>query len=112
MPNDAFSQQALASDARFHQRLQNALTKVAWQVLDEPPATLHHAERAAYATRVNASPQQTAQQLAASFVNRPNVFQFATTYDFIVGGTVTASGDADIESQLMTDWDKMAGVVA
>jgi hypothetical protein len=53
---------------------------------------------------------QTAQQLAPSFVNRPNVFQFATSYDFTVGGTVTASGDPDIESQLMTDWDKMAGV--
>jgi hypothetical protein len=112
MPNDAFTQQALASDARFHQRLQNALTKVAWQVLEEDPSTLHHAERAAYANRVNSGPQQTAQQLAPSFVNRPNVFQFATSYDFTVGATVTASGDPDLESQLMTDWNTMAGVVA
>jgi hypothetical protein len=79
-------------------------------VLEEDAATLHHAERAAYANRVNTNPLQTAQQLAPSFVNRPNVFQFATSYDFTVGGTVTASGDPDIESQLMTDWDKMAGV--
>jgi hypothetical protein len=110
MPNDAFSQQSLAADARFHQRLQNALTKVAWQVLEEDALTLHHAERAAYANRVNSNPLQTAQQLAPSFVNRPNVFQFATSYDFTVGGTVTASGDPDLESQLMTDWNKMAGV--
>lgn len=111
MPNDAFTQQALAADGRFHQRLQNALAKVAWQVLEEPASTLHHAERAAYAQRVNAGPQQTAQQLAPSFVNRPNVFSFATTYDFTVGGTVTASGDPDLESQLLTDWNKLAGVV-
>jgi hypothetical protein len=110
MPNDAFSQQALAADRRFQQRLQNALTKIAWQVLEEDPSTLHHAERADYAHTVNQNPQVTAQQLASSFVNRPNVIQFTTSYDFIVGGTVTAAGDPDIESQLMTDWNKMAGV--
>jgi hypothetical protein len=112
MPNDAFTQQALAADARFHQRLQNALARVAWEILEEDPSTLHHAERAAYANRVNASPQQTAQQLAPSFVNRPNVFNFETSYSFEVGATVTAAGDPDIESQLMTDWDRLAGVIA
>ena len=110
MPNDSFSQQALAADARFHQRLQNALTKVAWQVIEEDPSTLHHAERAAYANRVNTSPLQTAQQLAPSFVNRPNVFSFETSYSFPVGGTVTTAGDPDLEAQLMSDWNKMAGV--
>ena len=97
-------------ESHFHRRLQNALTKIAWEVLEEDPSTLYHAERVGYANRVNASPQQTAQQLAPSFVNRPNVFAFATSYDFTVGATVTASGDADIESQLMTDWNKLAGV--
>lgn len=110
MPNDSFSQQALAADAHFHRRLQNALTKIAWQVLEEDPSTLYHAERVAYANRVTASPQQTAQQLAPSFVNRPNVFSFNTSYDFTVGATVTASGDVDMESQLLTDWNKLAGV--
>lgn len=110
MANDAFSQQALAADQNFQRRLQNALTKVAWEVLEEDPSTLHHAERAAYAQRVNSSPQQTAQQLAPSFVNRPNVFAFNTSYDFGIPATVTASGDPDIESQLMTDWNKLAGV--
>jgi hypothetical protein len=110
MANDSFSQQALAADPHFHRRLQNALTRIAWEVLEEAPSTLYHAERVAYANRVNTSPQQTAQQLAPSFVNRPNVFNFATSYDFTVGATVTDSGDPDIESQLMTDWNKLAGV--
>jgi len=112
MPNDAFTQQALADDRRFQQRLENALGKVAWEVLNEDPSTLHHAERAVFSNRVLASPQQMASQLSSSFVGRPNVFQFATSYDFTVGGIVTAAGDADIESQLHTDWNAMAGVVA
>ena len=111
MPNDAFTQQALAADARFVKRLANALGKVAWEVLNEDPTTVNHVARANYAQRVNQSPYQVAQQLAPSFVNRPNVFQFPTSYDFTVGATVTASGDPDIESQLHTDWDELAGVL-
>jgi hypothetical protein len=110
MPNDSFTQQTLAADPHFQRRLQNALTQIAWEVLEEDPSTLYHAERVAYAQRVNTQPMQTAQQLAPSFVNRPNVFNFPTSYDFTVGATVTASGDPDIESQLMTDWNKLAGV--
>jgi hypothetical protein len=111
MPNDAFSQQALAADHRFLQRLANAYGKVAWEVLNEDPTVPNHTTRAQYAQRVNQNPYQMAQQLAPSFVNRPNVFAFTTSYDFTVGGTVTASGDADIESQLHTDWDDLAGVI-
>lgn len=112
MANDAFTQQALAADVRFRQRLENALGKVAWEILGEDPATLHHAERAAYANRVISSPPQMAMQLASSFVGRPNVFGFETSYNFQVGGVVTAAGDPDIESQLHTDWNALAGVIA
>jgi len=111
MPNDAFTQQALAADQRFVQRLSNALGKVAWEVLNEDPGVPNHTARAQYAQRVNQSPLATAQQLAPSFVNRPNVINFATSYDFTVGGTVTAAGDPDIESQLHSDWDDLAGVI-
>jgi hypothetical protein len=112
MANDAFSQQALANDPRFRQRLQNALGKVAWEVLGEDPLTVHHTERAAYANTVLANPQQTTAQLASSFVGRPNVFGFETSYNFTVGGVITAAGDPDIESQLHTDWNALAGVSA
>jgi len=110
--NNAFTQQALAADPRFRLRLQNALANVAWQVLEEDPATPHHVERATYARTVNQNPPGMAQQLAPSFVNRPNVMNFETSYSFDVGAVVTASGDADIQSQLMTDWNNMAGIVA
>lgn len=110
MANNAFTQQALAADPRFRLRLQNALMKVAWEVLEEDPATPDHVPRAQYARSVTNAPQQAAMQLAPSFVGRPNVFQFETSYSFEVGATVTASGDPDIESQLMHDWSDMAGV--
>jgi hypothetical protein len=111
MANDAYTQQALADDRRFQQRLENALGKVAWEVLNEDPATVHHLERAQFANRVIANPAQMASQLASSFVGRPNLFGFDTTYDFTVGGVVTAAGDPDIESQLHTDWNFMAGII-
>lgn len=120
MPNDGFSQQALAADPRFRLRLANALSKVAWEILEEDPKTPFHAERAAYANKVIGSgavlsalsgPQMMAAQLAASFVNRPNIFNFETTYSFQVGAVLTASGDPDIESQLHTDWNELSGVV-
>jgi hypothetical protein len=112
MANDAFTQQALADDRRFWLRLENALGKVAWEVLGEVNTTPDHTARAQYANRVLANPSQIAQQLASSFVGRPNVFNFATSYDFTVGAVVTAAGDADIESQLHTDWSQLAGVIA
>ena len=120
MPNDAFTQQALAAEPRFQLRLQNALSKVAWEVLDEDAATAHHAERVAYAQKVLASlgtigipgPTTGAAQLAPAFVNRPNVFQFETSYSFEALAVITAAGDPDIESQLRTDWNALAGVTA
>jgi hypothetical protein len=110
MANSAYTQQALADSTGFRLRLQNALTKIAFQVLDEPPSTEFHSQRAAYAQRVINGPQQIAIQLAPSFVNRPNVFAFETTFDFAMREVVTASGDPDIESQVFTDWNKLAGV--
>ena len=87
MANDAYTQQALAKDSRFLLRLGNALSKVAWEILEEDPTTEYHKERAAYAQKVTGSgvsvgsgPSMMASQLAPSFVNRPNVFNFDTTY--------------------------------
>jgi len=109
MANTAYTQQALADSTGFRLRLQNAMTKIAFQVLDEPPSTEFHTERTTYAQRVINGPQAMAIQLAPTFVNRPNIFQFETSFDFSMREVVTASGDPDIESQVFTDWNKLAG---
>lgn len=110
MPNDAFSQQALAVDKRFILRIQNALCATAWQVLNEATSVTGHTQRATYARQVLGSPATFAAQLALSMVTRPNVMNFATSYDFAQGAVVSACGDADLLSQINTDWNGLAGV--
>lgn len=112
MANNSYSQQALASEPSFRLRLQNALTKQAFTVLGEAGNTAHHVERVAYAQRVINDSPNVAIQLAPSFVNRPNVLNFETSYSFELGAVISATGDPDIESQVATDWDKLSGIVS
>lgn len=109
--NNSYSQQALAADANFRKRLAAALATVAWQVINEDEQTANHEQRKNYA-RATVLPNLagTAAQIAPWMVMRPNVLNFATTYDFALGAVVTASGDADLESQIAADWNILAGV--
>src|SRR5262245_48288230 len=108
MPNDGYSQQALAADPNFQTRVRSALANVAWQVLEEVDTTPNHAMRYAYAKTVINNLQVMANSIASWLVQRPNVLNFETTYNFPAGAVVTASGDADLQSQLKTDWDILA----
>ena len=111
MANDSLTQQALSTSVHFHRRVGAALSTVAWQVINEAESVPGHATRAAYARSILNFIDQQARAIAPWLVQRPNLFAFATSYDFSAAAIVTAAGDADIESQLMTDWDDLAGVV-
>lgn len=111
MPNDAYTQQALGRDSNFWTRVRANLMSVAWEVMNEPTTTEFHSQRAAYARQVINSPDSSSQTIAQSIVMRPNVFTFETTYSFPASAVVTAAGDPDIRSQLMTDWNDLAGIV-
>lgn len=111
MANDAYSQQALAVDPHFQSRVSAALATVAWQVIEEDANTAFHEQREGYARTVvlpNLSGEAT--KIATWLVKRPNVNNFETSYDFKAGAVVTASGDADLESQIASDWNVLAGV--
>jgi hypothetical protein len=112
MPNNARTQQVLAQDPHFRSRVRNALTTVAWQILDEDPSTENHFNRANYANVVLRTADAETAAIVPAFVNRPNVFQFDTSYvfdfDAAAGHVATAAGDADLMSQLATDWDDLA----
>src|SRR5262249_15311112 len=112
MPNDAFTQQALAADPYFRKRVRSSLSSVAWQIQDEADATPNHTNRVNYARQVIRQLDYELNVIMPSFVMRPNVFNFATSYAFdfstLVGQVVSASGDPDLMSQLATDWDDMA----
>jgi|SRR5262252_4082047 len=110
MANDSYSQQALAADPRFQLRVRSCLANVAWQVLEESNVTPGHDQRAAYANTVIKNLPMVAQQIAAWLVERPNLIQFETSYNFPAGAVMTAAGDPDIESQLLSDWNEIAGV--
>lgn len=112
MANTARTQTALADSDDFRARLKAALTVVAWQVLNEANTVPNHAARWAYARQVADSPGSFADRLAGSMSERPNVLGATTSYDFDVRAVITAATDAAIESQLATDWDRLAGVVS
>ncbi len=113
MAQDAFTQQALAADPSFRQRLKASMSRIAWQVLTESAATNGHATRAAYARAFLANPDSVTASLAGSFVFRTNVLTPTTSVAFDGrGGTVVQNAvtDAAMDSQLATDWDQLSGV--
>lgn len=110
MANDSYTQQALAIDVRFRSRLRSALTKVAFDVLQESTGVTSHAIRLAYAQKVIGQIESYVAQLAPILVMRTNLFAATTSYDFVSGNIVTTAIDAAIESQIATDWNILAGV--
>lgn len=112
MANDAFTQSALASDSHFILRVRSALDTIAWQVQGEDPSTVNHANRVAYARQVVRSLDSETRVIMPSIVHRPNVMNFATSYQFDfplqVGQVVSACTDPDLLSQIATDWDNLA----
>lgn len=110
MANTSHTQQRLAQDPTFQGRVRAAVATVAWQVLGEDPATPNHDKRVTYARSVINNLTYAAQTAASWLVERPNLRAFETTYDFAAGAIVTAATDPDIESQIATDWDVLAGV--
>jgi hypothetical protein len=110
MANDSYTQQALAADPRFQMRVRDALSFVAWEVLQELPETPNHPARETYARTVINNLAGTALQVSPWLVGRPGVFAFETSYNFPGAAVVTAAGDADIQNQLADDWDELAGV--
>jgi hypothetical protein len=112
MPNDTYTQAALAADTQFRVRVRGALLSIAWQIMNEDVGTTNHANREGYAHQVIRQLETEVSVLLPGFVFRPNVMNFTTshTYDFPMqtGQTVTAAGDPDLLSQIATDWDDMA----
>jgi len=113
MAQDNFTQQALANDPTFRQRLKASLSRIAWQVLNEGTGVTDHATRKAYANQVLANPDGVVNSLVGTFVFRTNVFSTPTTLAFDGRGGVlvqSAVTDAAMDSQLATDWSSLAGV--
>lgn len=110
MANSPFTQNALANDSTFAVRVRNALIAQAFVVIAEASNTPLHTERLAYARSILNDSDQATRRVLPILVTRTNLMAFTTSYDFASGKIVTAAGDPDIASQIVTDWNVFAGV--
>jgi flagellar hook protein FlgE len=106
------AQMALTRDTGpggFMERTTAILATTAGSVLSEAATTPYHQGRALYAQRVVANPSQAATQGGPMIVMGVNITS-TTIYD---EGTKTATctaTDLQIQSQLMTFWNHLAGL--
>lgn len=109
---DSVKQMALTRDTGpggFMERVQAMLAMVAGEVLNEVGTTPYHQPRAFYAQRVVSNPQQAATQAGPQVVMGVNIVA-ATTYDEITKTSTCTAPDIDLQSQITTLWNALAGI--
>lgn len=105
-------QMALSRDTGpggFMERVQAMLAKVATVVLSERGDTPYHSGRAAYAQKVVYNPPQAATQAGPQVVMGINVIN-TTTYDEATKAATCTATDPELESQITTLWNAIAGL--
>lgn len=93
----------------FMERVAAILAYVANSTLSESMATPYHQGRALYAQRVLQNPFQAAQAGGPLIVMGVNVYS-KTTYDEATKTSVCTSTDLELQSQIQTDWNGLAGL--
>lgn len=93
----------------FMERVQAMLAFVTATILSEPGTTPYHAKRAEYAQRVVMSPSSAAYQGGPQIVMGVNIVA-ATTYDEETKTSTCTAADIDLQSQILTLWNSLAGI--
>lgn len=93
----------------FMERFQVLLARVATTVLGEQGSTPYHAGRAQYAQTVNRNPMQAAAVGGPIIVMGINVIN-TTTYDEATKTSTCTATDPELESQITTLWNALAGL--
>lgn len=92
------------------ERVQVLLVKTAAQaILVEPATTAYHQGRAYYAQKVMQNPQQSATQAGPAVSMGINVIA-TTTYDEATKTSTCTATDPELESQIATLWNALAGL--
>lgn len=110
--NTTSKQMALTRDigpGGFMERVQATLAFTATGILSEPAATPHREGRVAYAQRVIANPGASAQMGGPIISMGVNVVN-TTTYDEPSKTSTCTIADIDLESQIRTLWNALAGL--
>jgi len=93
----------------FMERTQAMLAFVTSSILSEPAATPYHQPRAFYAQRVVGNPRQAAELAGPHVVMGVNVVN-TTTYDEATKTATCTIADLDLQSQILTLWNTLAGI--
>jgi hypothetical protein len=91
------------------ERVQAILAFACSSILSEPGTIAYHQQRAYYAQQVVARPQQAATQAGPQVVMGVNVVS-TTTYDEIEKTSTCTIADIDLQSQILTLWNSLAGI--
>lgn len=102
-------QMALTRNLGFMERVQATMAFVTSSILKEPRTVAYHAERARYAQLVVANPANMASQAGPQVVMGVNVVA-ATTYDEATKTSECSIADIDLESQIQSLWNSLAGI--
>jgi len=105
-------QMALTRDVNpggFMERVQAVMAFACSTILQEAVTTPYHSGRAAYAQRVVMNPQQAAYQAGPQVVMGVNVIN-TTTYDEATKMSICTITDIDLQSQILTLWNSLAGL--
>jgi len=112
MAETSIQQMALTRDVGpggFMERVQAMLAFVTPTILGEAASTPHHASRAYYAQRVVSNPRQAADLAGPQVVMGVNVVA-TTTYDAETKTSTCTIADIDLQSQILTLWNSLAGI--
>ena len=112
MADTSTQQMALTRDVGpggFMERVQAMLAFVTSTILSEPANTAYHEARAEYAQEVVRNPRQAAEQAGPQIVMGVNIVA-ATTYDAETKTSVCTAADIDLQSQILTLWNSLAGI--
>lgn len=93
----------------FMERVTAVLAFVTSTILSEPGSTAYHQPRAFYAQKVVERPQQMATQAGPQIVMGVNVVA-TTTYDEATKTSTCTIADIDLQSQIVTLWNALAGI--
>ncbi len=93
----------------FMERVQAMMGRVAGVVLNESGGTPYHNDRARYAQTVVQNPQGTTYQAGTQVVMGVNVIA-GTTYDEETKTATNTMADIDLESQITSLWNSLAGI--
>jgi hypothetical protein len=105
------AQMALTRDwgpGGFMERIQASMVKVAATVLDENPGA-HYGQRTAYAQRVMQLPRQQADQAGTAIVMGTTIIA-RTTYDEGTKSSTCTATDPEVEAQIASLWNVLAGI--